>query len=110
MKNPEDINTIIYELREILLKKQNDYGPYNIARAPGGPMNGLLVRMFDKMARLENLRNKGDTPNYESIEDTLIDLANYAIIGLLVQRGQWEGIDDRDVARGVPRPSSSTFR
>jgi hypothetical protein len=33
-----------------------------------------------------------DTPNYESIEDTLIDLANYAIIGLLVQRGQWEGV------------------
>jgi hypothetical protein len=38
------------------------------------------------------LADTGDTPNYESIEDTLIDLANYAIIGLLVQRGQWEGI------------------
>jgi len=33
------------------------------------------------------------TPNYETIEDTLIDLANYAIIGLMVQRGQWAGID-----------------
>ena len=63
----------------------------NIAGAPGGAMNGLRVRMYDKLARLSNLGDN-DTPNYESIEDTLIDLANYAIIGLLVQRGQWEGI------------------
>ncbi len=35
----------------------------------------------------------GDTPNYETIEDTLVDLANYAIIGLMVQRGQWAGIE-----------------
>ena len=49
--------------------------------------------MYDKLARLNNLVDTGDTPNYESIEDTLIDLANYAIIGLLVQRGQWEGIN-----------------
>jgi hypothetical protein len=56
-------------------------------------MNGLLVRMHDKMERLENLYyKKNDTPNYESIQDSLIDLANYAIIGLLVQRGQWEGM------------------
>jgi hypothetical protein len=76
-----------------MVKKHHDYGPYNIAHAPGGAMNGLIVRMHDKMTRLENLHYKGDTPNYESIEDTLIDLANYAIIGLLVQRGQWEGLD-----------------
>ena len=80
------------ELITILLKKHHDYGPYNIAHAPGGAMNGLLVRMHDKMARLENLTYNNDAnPNYESIEDTLMDLANYAIIGLMVQRGQWEG-------------------
>jgi hypothetical protein len=48
--------------------------------------------MYDKLARLNNLLDTGDTPKYESLEDTLLDLANYAIIGLLVQRGQWEGI------------------
>jgi hypothetical protein len=93
MKNPSDIDTITNELTTILLKKQQDYGPLNIAHAPGGAMNGLRVRMHDKLARLNNLVDKGNTPNYESIEDTLIDLANYAIIGLLVQRGQWEGAD-----------------
>jgi hypothetical protein len=91
MKNREDAHAIIYELLEILYKKHEDYGPMNIAGAPGGAMNGLRVRMYDKLARLSHLGDS-DTPNYESIEDTLVDLANYAIIGLLVQRGQWEGI------------------
>jgi len=92
MKNPTDVDAILSELRSIIMKKQADYGPLNIALAPGGPMNGLRVRMYDKLARLNNLADKAATPNFESIEDTLIDLANYAIIGLLVQRGQWEGI------------------
>lgn len=95
MKNIDNLQTILNELHNIMITKHEDYGPGNIARAPGGPMNGLMVRMYDKMARLEHLlyHRKGDTPNYESIEDTFIDLANYAIIGLLVQRGQWEGVD-----------------
>ena len=93
MKNPSDVDTILSELRSIMMKKQADYGPLNIALAPGGPMNGLRVRMYDKLARLNNLADKDATPNFESIEDTLIDLANYAIIGLLVQRGQWEGVE-----------------
>lgn len=92
MKNPNDVDIILNELRSIMMKKQQDYGPLNIALAPGGAMNGLRVRMYDKLARLNNLADKDATPNFESIEDTLIDLANYAIIGLLVQRGQWEGI------------------
>ena len=93
MKNPNDVDVILNELRSIMMRKQEDYGPLNIALAPGGAMNGLRVRMYDKLARLNNLADKDPTPNFESIEDTLIDLANYAIIGLLVQRGQWEGTD-----------------
>lgn len=95
MKAEQDAIVIADELMDILFKKHKDYGPMNIAGAPGGPMNGLRVRMYDKLARLNNLVDTGDTPNYESIEDTLIDLANYAIIGLLVQRGQWEGVPNK---------------
>ena len=92
MKNPDDAKTIVNSLLQVLYKKHEDYGPMNIAGAPGGPMNGLRVRMYDKLARLNNLLDTGDTPKYESLEDTLLDLANYAIIALLVQRGQWEGV------------------
>jgi hypothetical protein len=95
MKDPKDAERITDELLDILYKKHEDYGPMNIAGAPGGAMNGLRVRMYDKLARLSHLGDN-DTPNYESVEDTLIDLANYAIIGLLVQRGQWEGIPNGD--------------
>ena len=95
MKDLNNFEDILSELRIIMVRKHQDYGPFNIANAPGGAMNGLLVRMHDKMARLENLYyKKSDTPNYESIEDTFLDLANYAIIGLLVQRRQWEGVTE----------------
>lgn len=100
MKDIKDLEEIFRELHIIMLRKHNDYGPYNIAHAPGGAMNGLIIRMHDKLERLQNLYyKKTDTPNYESIEDTLIDLANYAIIGLLVQRGQWEGIGGTNISR-----------
>ena len=104
MKNPDDLYIIHNDLAILMLKKHADYGPMNISGAPGGAMNGLRVRMYDKLARLNNLIDSGDTPNYESIEDTLIDLANYAIIGLLVQRGQWEGLPNLN---GKTQTSSS---
>ena len=93
MKDSRYAADITDELLDILYKKHQDYGPLNIAHAPGGALNGLRVRMHDKLARLNHLVDSGDTPNYETIEDTLIDLANYAIIGLMVQREQWAGID-----------------
>ncbi len=93
MKDSRHAADITDELLDILYKKHQDYGPLNIAHAPGGALNGLRVRMHDKLARLNHLVDNGDTPNYETIEDTLVDLANYAIIGLMVQRGQWAGID-----------------
>ena len=112
MKSSDDVDVILEDLAKILYKKHKDYGPMNIAGAPGGPMNGLRVRMYDKLARLTHLGDN-DTPNYESIEDTLIDLANYAIIALLVQRGQWEGIPNgaaKQTDSGPKRPPNSVPR
>lgn len=77
------------ELAELLLKKHNDYGPRNISDSPGGPLNGLRVRMHDKLARINNLIDNNKEPENESLEDSFKDMANYAIIGLLVLRGQW---------------------
>jgi hypothetical protein len=112
MKRKSDLELIMAQLEDIMLKKHADYGPMNISGAPGGAMNGLRVRMYDKLARLNNLVDTGDTPNYESIEDTLIDLANYAIIGLLVQRGQWEGLpnsngSETETSNSTQRPANS---
>jgi hypothetical protein len=46
--------------------------------------------MHDKLARINNLVDTGADPQHESIEDSFKDMANYAIIGLLVLRGQWD--------------------
>lgn len=85
----DDSAAIYSELQQVLVKKQQDYGPRNIADAPGGPINGLLVRMNDKMERLKNLYYSDSEPQNESLEDSFLDLANYAVICLMVQRGRW---------------------
>ncbi len=76
-------------LTNLLLKKHQDYGPKNISQSPGGPLNGLRVRMWDKIARINHLLESGADAQNESLEDSYADLANYAIIGLMVLKGQW---------------------
>ena len=86
----DDSIGIYYELHDILVQKQIDYGPLNIWNAPGGATNGLMVRMSDKLERLKNLIYNNIEPNNEALEDSFIDIANYAIIALMVERGIWE--------------------
>ena len=81
---------LYFELHELLVRKQVDYGPLNIWNAPGGATNGLMVRMSDKLERLKNLIYNSIEPNNEALEDSFIDIANYAIIALMVERGIWE--------------------
>ena len=78
------------ELLDLMLSKHRDYGSKNIADAPGGAINGLRVRMHDKLARINNLYGSALQPEHESLEDSFKDMANYAIIGLLVLRGEWD--------------------
>jgi len=84
------LSNTVKELSALLMSKHRDYGPKNISQAPGGPINGLRVRMHDKLARISNLVDSGADPQHESLEDSFKDMANYAIIGLLVLRGQWD--------------------
>lgn len=77
------------EAGNLLLQKHKDYGPLNISRSPGGPINGLRVRMWDKIARINNLVDKGVTPQNESLKDSFIDLLNYAAIAIMVLEGTW---------------------
>lgn len=80
--------SFITQMREIMLKKGNDYS--NTDRLSnfklGGAIIGLSAEMqalaliSTKVARLGNLLQTQREPNYESLRDTLIDLANYAIL------------------------------
>lgn len=77
-------------MAELLIRKQKDYGPKNISDAPGGPLNGLRVRMFDKLARINNLIETGVKPENESMRDSFIDLANYSVIAMMVLDNNWD--------------------
>ena len=86
----KNVVTTFQELQDLLISKHKDYGPKNISDSPGGPINGLRVRMHDKLARINNLVDNNKNPEHESLEDSFKDMANYAIIGLLVLRGKWD--------------------
>jgi hypothetical protein len=93
MNEPTKFDLDVWEstdsLAELLISKHKDYGPKNISQSPGGPLNGLRVRMWDKLARINNLIETNADPKHESLEDSFKDMANYAIIGLLVLQGKW---------------------
>lgn len=83
-----EFDKIVKEMREIIAKKNNDYGDDNIG-ALGE--KGIFVRIWDKVSRLKSLvwLNKNAQVSNESIDDTLMDLANYAIINMIVRRNRW---------------------
>lgn len=82
-------HTYYKESEDVLVKKQSDYGPTNISRSPGGPLNGLRVRMHDKISRINHLIDSGADPENESLKDSFLDLANYSIIAMMVLDGKW---------------------
>jgi hypothetical protein len=70
-------------MREIFAKKRHDYGPSTEETFNKFGMVSMIVRMQDKLNRLYTLSKSNDRAVDESIEDTLLDLANYAVITLL---------------------------
>lgn len=76
----------IKECGELMMRKQADYGPGNIADYG---VLGVAVRINDKSQRLKNLLTKNRQPTNESMRDTFMDLANYGLIGLMLIDGDW---------------------
>lgn len=71
---------------DVLVGKQRDYGHENIRRFG---RQGLMIRIHDKVARLENLLANGETPNNESIDDTLLDIVGYSAIGIMWEKNKF---------------------
>lgn len=76
----------VAEVAQTLVRKQRDYGPENIRRFG---RRGLIVRMHDKVARLENLLGQKLDPVNESIHDNLLDVVGYAAIGMMWEQGEF---------------------
>lgn len=68
------------KIKTTLVKKQKDYGPRNIEKFG---INGIVIRIYDKIARLENLLNKNSFAENEPLQDTLLDIVGYSIIAVM---------------------------
>ena len=86
------------EQYELFCRKQMDYGPNNIAlgqdlttdKGIDIAMQGILIRMSDKINRLINLVIKEKkTPQNESVLDSYSDLSVYGIMASIVKDGFW---------------------
>ena len=88
-----EVDEILNELRDMLLRKHSDYGEENL-KVHG--LYGILVRMDDKMARLSNLIGKEHDPKVdESISDTFRDIAGYSVQALrMLGNGELDESDD----------------
>lgn len=75
------------DIHNLYMTKNRDYGDsmHPIYQKYG--LTAFMVLFNTKMSRIESLMKKGN-PNYESLEDSLMDLANYALIALTEIRAE----------------------
>lgn len=99
------------ERNYLMARKNRQYGKSNITQFG---LLGVIVRANDKLQRLVTLvvqpALKGEKPTKpadESVEDTLMDLANYATIGQMLHRDWWMLPYEEAVASTKPLPPCS---
>ena len=82
--NVEKFYALTHKMATTYAHKNKDYGnSFDISLDKYGIV-AALVRMSDKMNRIDNLvKSQNREVTDESIQDTLLDLANYALMTLL---------------------------
>lgn len=73
---------VLDELKDIYKRKNHDYGDsFSILYKKFG-LQSVIIRLWDKLLRLETLAKEEAQVKDESIRDTLMDLVNYGIMTL----------------------------
>ncbi|WP_427110912.1 nucleotide modification associated domain-containing protein [Lysinibacillus xylanilyticus] len=71
------------ELADLLVRKNHDYGDSFSQQYGKYGLMSALIRMDDKMRRLETLQGGEQAQVAESVGDTLQDLAGYALLAYI---------------------------
>lgn len=106
-KEIEEFERLTRMMAETFKKKRHDYGQSTTETFKKfGPVS-MLTRMHDKMARLDRILGQdiGRAIKSESVEDTLMDLANYALI-TIIELGKEKVTYGRELDEGESRGSS----
>lgn len=69
-------------IHETCVKKNHDYGNSASELYEKFGLISYVVRMNDKINRINSLLNKENEVEDEKIEDTLLDLANYCLLAV----------------------------
>lgn len=81
MNKANKLEELMDELLETFVAKNEDYGDSFADSFKEFGMTSAVVRMNDKMNRIKSLSKKGDRQvKDESLRDSLMDLANYALM------------------------------
>lgn len=91
MTNTEKHMQICKELNELYTRKNKDYGNSFSKTFEEYGLTMCAIRLEDKLQRFKRLIKNPAEVKDESIEDTLIDLANYAIMSLIEMRNDKTG-------------------
>lgn len=88
--------SICEKLNEIYIRKNSDYDDAFAKSLAEYGMAVPCIRIEDKLNRLKALtvHNKTQQVNDESVEDTLMDLANYAIMTLVEIKNKQEEVNN----------------
>lgn len=76
---------VVHECIQLSKDKNELYGTRALIRFD---KLGVLIRMNDKIDRLNNIYMNEKKVKFESVEDNLKDLINYAIYHILILRGK----------------------
>lgn len=78
---------LIDYLHDLYIRKNTDYGDSVHDTYTKYGLTSFLVRIEDKLNRARTLSSKRALVDDEKIEDTLLDMANYAILAVMELRG-----------------------
>ena len=95
LKKIDRFKEITSQMADLYAKKNRNYGDsFGKLYSDLGPISGL-VPLHNKLDRATNLL-KGDKNHFESIKDTLIDLANYSIMLYIELENDPDFVDEDD--------------
>jgi hypothetical protein len=103
MVNTQDYIELLDQMKSVALAKNSDYAGdedflanFKLAEMLGvRPVQGVAIRLTDKFSRVCQLLQK-DEPAVkdEKLEDTLLDMANYAILAILCLMDEQEQLTE----------------
>jgi len=111
-------HVLLEDMRQLHVRKAQDYGdedPLANLRAAEefgiASWVGCCLRLNDKVRRLKSMAKKGRLVN-ESLEDSLLDMANYALLAIILYRETQSGtarVSEAPLAQVRPRSEARLY-